>query len=138
MLIAGQPGAPFFDQTHVTDFLDSLELLAVSAGLNVDQFQRYVPYYSLKQVRDFIRYAPEFSDTDWTAAQDYLYKSYESKDVNLDTSQDLENFIRHSRQQDLTLTKQLSEYYVEFLQFSVQLRHSNHITDVQLRLAFFR
>jgi hypothetical protein len=138
MPIAGQPGAPFFDQTHVTDFLDSLELLATSVGLNVDQLPRYVPYYSSQRVREFIRYAPEFSGTDWTAARHYLCKSYESEDIDLITPQDLENFVLHSKQQEMTSTRELSEYYVDFLRFSAQLRHFNLITDVQSRLAFFR
>jgi len=62
------PGAPRFKGEHVNDFLDSLEVHANSAEVDLNDLPSYVLCYCSRHVKYVIEVATYWSQHDWAVA----------------------------------------------------------------------
>ena len=72
--------APHFKGKRVTEFLDSLELHAAAAQIDLNSLPRHVLRYCGRKVRYTIESAPHWRQNDWAATRTYLTKLYGSND----------------------------------------------------------
>ena len=139
MPIPGSPNAPFFKGKNVTDFLDTLEALASTSQVLLDDLPHYVLRYCHRRVRDVVEFAPCWTQNDWPAAHAYLIKLYGSSDRKPHVSADkFRKWIKHhSREETFNSLQDVDKYYRDFTAQIAPLR-TQFITSIEADLLFFR
>jgi len=136
----GSPHAPVFKGERVTDFLDSLEVFANSAQIDLNDLPAYVLRYCSRRVKYVIESASIWSQHDWAAARTYLIKLYGSNDKKRHTTPDkLRKWTKkHSEKKAFTRLQDVDRYYREFTAQASRLRASHQLTEEEANLLFFR
>ena len=136
MPIAGTPNAPYFDKKNVRHFLQIIERHGANAGItDQDEFIPYVLEYCSDEVRNTIRYLPEFDEDEsgkiWKAAKDTLIDFYGSADdVPSETEEDLKNYCReYSRKPAFNSLQEVDDYRQGFTQLSAHLVKRGLLSD---------
>ncbi|KAJ7601406.1 hypothetical protein DFH06DRAFT_1026146, partial [Mycena polygramma] len=138
MPIPRTPGAPYFDQHGVTNFLNLILQHGSNAGIhNPDDLVSFIVRYSSDRVREVIEYIPEI-DVDepnrtWRAAKEQMLLLYGSSDGERRVSeQDLIEFCRQRSAKSPYRTKQDVEQYLrDFQWIAAPLLKQHDITAKQ-------
>ena len=102
MPIPGTPNAPLFNGKYVSDFLDTLEVLALSSQVPLENLPGYVLCYCHRRVLYIIEAAPYWTQHDRPAAHSYLVKLYSSSDRKPHVSADkVQKWIKHRSQDQI-------------------------------------
>ena len=88
MLIPGTTNAPLFKGKYISDFLDTLEVLASTSQVLFDNLPLYVLHYCHRCIRDVVEFAPYWTQNDWPTACAYLIKLYGLNDCKSHVSAD--------------------------------------------------
>ena len=117
MPVRGSTEAPVFDGKGVHHFLCVLIQLGANAGImDHDELVPYILWYSSDEVREVIRYMPEFDEDvpnkEWTRAQEMLISLYGSMDTPTRvTEENLREYCRSSYAQPAFASKQAVDLY---------------------------
>ncbi|KAF8233236.1 hypothetical protein L208DRAFT_1267694 [Tricholoma matsutake] len=136
----GSLHAPLFKGERVTDFLDSLEVFANSAQVDLNNLPVYVLCYCNCCIRYVIESASIWSQHDWAATRAYLIKLYGSNDKKQHTTPD--KFCKWTKKQSgkkaFTHLQDVDHYYHEFTARALSLVTSNQLTENDANILFFR
>lgn len=140
MPIPGTQNAPLFKGKYVTDFTDTLEALAFSSQIRLEDLPRYVPRYCHRRVRYVIEVAPLWSQNNWPATRAYLVKLYGSNDHKPHVSPDkFRKWVKHhSKDTTFSNVQDVDEYLREFTAQTSPLLSTQLITSKETDLLFFK
>ncbi|KAJ7256978.1 hypothetical protein C8J57DRAFT_1074640, partial [Mycena rebaudengoi] len=132
------PTAPYFNGKYVADFLAILGQHGANAGItDLDNLVPYILQYSSDEVKDLIRYLPEFdpdeADKTWKKAKECLQLLYGQADEPPNfTESMLREFCREqSAKSFFKDKKEIETYHQEFMKIAGPLVKNKKITDKQ-------
>ncbi|KAK1227849.1 hypothetical protein PQX77_009127 [Marasmius sp. AFHP31] len=131
MPIPGTRDAPHFNGKLVTDFLNRVKLHGEAAGIiDHNNLVNYIYQYSSYQVKEYIRYLPEFDIE--------LKSMFASADVEVTFTEDsLTSYAKtHTDEYSFTSQKDVEAYYLGFQKIAAPLIKKGLITDKRSGLAF--
>ncbi|KAJ7135550.1 hypothetical protein C8R44DRAFT_609521 [Mycena epipterygia] len=138
MPIPRTPNAPYFNGKYLTDFLTVLIQHGTNAGItDLDLLVPYILQYSSDQVKDLIRYLPEFDPDEnnktFKEAKETLQLLYGQADEPPNfTEAMLQEFCRESSAKSPFKDKQAIEtYHQEFMKIAGPLKKRSKITKEQ-------
>ena len=134
------PGAPRFKGECVNEFLDSLEVHANSAEVDLNDLPSYVLRYCSRRVKYVIEVATCWSQYDWAVARAYLIKLYGSNDKKQHiTSDKLRRWIKkHSMKKAFNSLQDVDRYYHEFTAQASHLITGSQRSENEANILFFR
>ncbi|KAJ7189275.1 hypothetical protein C8R46DRAFT_878033 [Mycena filopes] len=129
--------APRFDGKEVTAFLTSIIQHGSNAGItNKDQLVPYILQYSSDDVRNLIRYMPEFdpeatAGKTWDAAKDQLMLLFGQSERVPDYTESMMKIFceKQSAKSSFTTMTDVETYYRGFAQIAVPLVKKQRLTD---------
>ena len=99
----GQPGAPHFDKTNVTEFLEDWEMLCADYGLSdLDQVNRF-PNYCSTEIKSLIKLLPEYTTPNWDSLKTKLKELYWQYDSHPESPAALNKLIAEASGMDLNV-----------------------------------
>ncbi|KAJ7443416.1 hypothetical protein B0H11DRAFT_2345117 [Mycena galericulata] len=138
MPIPRTPNAPHFNGKYLTDFLTVLVQHGTNAGItDLDTLVPYILQYSSDEVKDLIRYLPEFDPDEnnktFKAAKETLQLLYGQADEPPNfTEAMLRDFCRdQSAKSSYKNKKEIETYHQEFLKLAGPLVKKSKITKTQ-------
>ncbi|KAJ7853249.1 hypothetical protein B0H13DRAFT_1904231 [Mycena leptocephala] len=138
MPIPRTPGAPYFDEHGVTNFLNLILQHGSNAGIsNPDELVSFIVRYSSDRVREIIQYIPEI-DVDepnrtWNAAKAQMLLLYGSQDDERRVSEaELIEFChQHSATSPYRTKREIEQYLRDFRWIAAPLLKQQDITIKQ-------
>jgi hypothetical protein len=138
MPIPRTANAPYFNGTYVTDFLSLVTQHATNAGItDFDNVVSYIYQYSSDEVKDIIRYMPEFdpdvTNKTWNNAKTALVALFGSTDEPPKVNEDhLKKYCRESSERPAFASKQeVDKYNQGFQKLAAPLLKQGVITEKQ-------
>ncbi|KAJ7247153.1 hypothetical protein B0H12DRAFT_1324955 [Mycena haematopus] len=135
MPIAGTANAPYFNGKYLTDFLTVLVQHGSNAGItDLNDLVPYILHYSSDEVKDLIRYMPEFDPDEtgktYSAAKTQLLLLFGQADQPPNyTESMLRDFCReHSAKSPFKNKMQIETYFKEFMKIAGPLVKQKKIT----------
>ncbi|KAJ7244539.1 hypothetical protein C8J57DRAFT_1525011 [Mycena rebaudengoi] len=143
MPIPRTPQAPHFNGKYVTDFLTLITQHGVNAGIsNKDELVPYIVQYSSDQVKDLIRYLPQFDPDEtgktWVKAKEELTLLYGHAEETPDYSEQvLRDYCQEqSAKSPFSNKLEVETYYRGFALIAGPLIKKSQITEVQRNFYF--
>jgi hypothetical protein len=99
----GQPGALYFDNTNVTEFLGRWNIECEDFGLTDSQKCARIPDYCTPETKDVIELLDGYKNNDWTKLQSELKGLFWQHDKQKDTTASLNKLIHNAQNMDLNL-----------------------------------
>ena len=78
----GSAGAPFFDGSNITDFIDDYSIMCCDYGVMNSMQLKRMPKYCTAIIAAQVKALPEYTGGDWDAMARRLSKDYIDQDVN--------------------------------------------------------
>ena len=100
---AGQPGALYFDNTNVTEFLHRWNIECEDFGLTDAQKCARIPDYCTPETKDVIELLDGYKNNDWTKLQSELKGLFWQHDKQKDTTASLSKLIHDAQNMDLNV-----------------------------------
>jgi len=123
----GQPGAPFFDNTNVTEFLRRWNIECEDFGLSDAQKCTRLPDYCTPKTKDGVELFEGYLNNDWANLQDELKALFWQYDKQKNTLSDLNQLIREASSMDLNI------YVLKYTAITDALIKGNEVTHAALQ-----
>ena len=121
----GQPGAPLFDDTNVTEFLRRWNIECEDVGFTKPQRCDRLPYYCTPDVKDVVELLDGYLESDWDKLQRDLKDQYWQNDTQKNTPAALNQLIRDASTLDLSI------YILKYISITQALLDSNEMSIMQ-------
>jgi len=122
---SGQPGAPFFDDTNVTEFLRRWNIECEDFGLSDAQKCARLPYYCIPKTKDIVELFEGYLDNDWDKLQDELKAMFWQHDKQKNTPATLNQLIHDAPHTDLNI------YILKYAAITDALIKGNEMSPMQ-------
>jgi hypothetical protein len=99
----GQPGAPFFDDTNVTEFLRRWNIECEDFGLSDKQKCMRLPDYCTPETKEVVELFEGYVNGDWDKLQEELKSLFWQYDRQKNTPAALNQLIREASEIDLNV-----------------------------------
>ena len=121
----GQPGAPFFDDTNVIEFLHRWNIECEDFRLSKKQRCVQLPDYCTSKTKDVIKLFEEYINNDWEKLQDELKALFWQHDKQKNTPAALNQLIREAPEIDLNV------YVLKYTAITDALIKGNEMSAMQ-------
>jgi hypothetical protein len=121
----GQPGAPFFDDTNVTEFLRRWNIECEDFGLSAKQKCIRLPDYCTPKTKDVVELFEGYLNSDWVKLQDELKSLFWQNDKQKNTPAALNQLIREAPEIDLNV------YVLKYTAITDALIKGNEMSAMQ-------
>ena len=121
----GQPGAPFFDNTNVTEFLRRWNIECEDYGLSDSQKCARLPDYCTPKTKDVIELLDGYKQSNWTKLQEELKGLFWQYDRQKDTPAALNELICDAPNTDLSI------FILKYAAITDALVRGNEMSPIQ-------
>jgi len=121
----GQPGAPFFDDINVTEFLRHWNIKCEDFGLSDAQKCARLPDYCTPKTKDVVELFEGYLNNDWDKLQDELKALFWQHDKQKNTPASLNQLIRDAPGMDLNV------YILKYTAITDALIKGNEMSPMQ-------
>jgi hypothetical protein len=121
----GQPGAPFFDNTNVTEFLRRWNLECEDFGLTDRQKCAHLPDYCTSKTKDVVELLEGYKNSNWAGLQEELKGLFWQYDKQKNTPAALNELIHDAPNLDLNV------YVLTYASITDALLRGNEMSTTQ-------
>ena len=130
----GVPGAPYFNGSDVTRFLDRFKLLGDNHGVEDENLVRKLPEYCEPGIQEEVKAQSGYTVNNW----DQLYRQLRKRYYRYDTYQQMysKSFLEAYKDQDRSMDDDIETYCATFKSISASLEIQNML-DNHTRCCWF-